>query len=56
VNAVLGTNFLFLCRKPSNPTLLDALGPWPVYIGVAAGLALALFSLLGLPFRGERSA
>jgi hypothetical integral membrane protein (TIGR02206 family) len=56
VNAVLGTNFLFLCRKPENPTLLDALGPWPVYIVVGAGLALALFVLLEMPFRGERSA
>jgi hypothetical integral membrane protein (TIGR02206 family) len=53
VNAVLGTNFLFLRRKPSNPTLLDALGPWPVYIGAAAGLAFALFNVLALPFRRD---
>lgn len=55
VNAVLGTNFLFLCRKPPNPTLLDAFGPWPVYIVVAAGFAFALFSLLELPFPRESS-
>ena len=53
LNAVLGTNFLFLCRKPPNPTLLDAFGPWPVYIVVAAGLAFALFSMLELPFRRD---
>lgn len=56
VNLVLGTNFLFLCRKPSNPTLLDAFGPWPLYILVAAVLAFVLFHLLGLPFRQERTA
>jgi hypothetical integral membrane protein (TIGR02206 family) len=52
-NAALGTNFMFLRHKPPNPTLLDWFGPWPVYIGVAAVVALLLFGLLTLPFRGR---
>lgn len=51
VNALLGTNYLFLRRKPPSPTLLDWFGPWPVYVGVAALVALLLFGLLTLPFR-----
>jgi hypothetical integral membrane protein (TIGR02206 family) len=51
VDAATGANFLYLARKPAGPTLLDWFGPWPVYIGVAAAVAWALFALLETPFR-----
>jgi hypothetical integral membrane protein (TIGR02206 family) len=43
-------NFLYLTRKPSQPTLLDFMGPWPWYILAADVLALVIFRLLMIPF------
>ena len=53
VDVLLGMNFMFLRRKPLATTPLDWMGPWPVYIAVAAVVAFLLFHLLALPFRRE---
>ena len=50
VDLVTGANFLWLRARPVQPTLLDWLGPWPVYLVVAGALGLVGFLLLALPF------
>ena len=54
INLVAGENYLYLRAKPSQPSLLDWMGPWPWYILAADALAFVLFRGLMLPFREER--
>jgi hypothetical integral membrane protein (TIGR02206 family) len=52
VNYLFGTNYLFLRHKPHAETLMDFMGPWPIYI---VGLELATlmsFILLYLFYNG----
>jgi hypothetical integral membrane protein (TIGR02206 family) len=54
VNLVTGGNYMYLRHTPGAHSLLDVLGPWPWYIAGAAGLALAVFFVLDLPFIAAR--
>jgi len=56
LDAVTGANYMYLREKPSAPTLLDLLGPWPLYILAGTGLAVILFAILDAPFRLRRAA
>jgi hypothetical integral membrane protein (TIGR02206 family) len=56
VDAITGADYMFLRSKPPSPTLLDALGPWPVYLFSAAVIAVLLFALLNAPFWLRRGA
>lgn len=54
VNLVTGGNYLYLRHTPGVHSLLDVFGPWPWYIIGAAGVALAAFLVLDLPFAISR--
>jgi hypothetical integral membrane protein (TIGR02206 family) len=43
-------NYLFICRKPANPSLIDLLGPWPWYILSLEGVGIVSFLLYYSPF------
>jgi hypothetical integral membrane protein (TIGR02206 family) len=50
VNFLLGSNYMFLARKPDVPTLMDYLGPWPLYILALELIAFATVFLLYFPW------
>ena len=51
----VSNNYGFLRHKPENGSLMDVLGPWPVYIFAMQGLALVVFTIFDMPFwRGRR--
>ncbi|MBU9722061.1 MULTISPECIES: TIGR02206 family membrane protein [Bacillaceae] len=50
VNQAIGSNYMFLARKPSGQSILDWLGPYPWYILSLEAIAILMFALLYLPF------
>ena len=45
-DAAFGWNYGYLRAKPAGRSVLDHMGPWPVYIGAGLLLALVLFLLV----------
>ena len=49
-------NYGFLRKKPESGSMLDALGPWPIYLLWMELVALLVFVLFDMPFwRGRRA-
>ncbi|SMF81016.1 conserved hypothetical integral membrane protein TIGR02206 [Paenibacillus uliginis N3/975] len=46
INFALGSNYMYLMSKPSTPSILDLLGPHPIYILVEELFALTLFIVM----------
>ncbi|MEV0295321.1 TIGR02206 family membrane protein [Nocardia sp. NPDC050710] len=49
-NSLADSNYGFVNRKPSTPSLLDVLGPWPWYLGTVAVVLLVVWALMTWPW------
>lgn len=50
VNLLLGSNYFYTLHKPETASLIDVLGPWPLYLISLEAIAMAIFLLMYLPF------
>ena len=55
-DVITGGNYMYLQRKAGGGSLLDYMGPWPLYIAAGVPLAVAVIALLDPPFWRGRSA
>lgn len=49
-NWLVGGNYLFICYKPVNGSIIDFLGPWPWYVLSLEGVGLVSFLIYYLPW------
>lgn len=54
INHRLGSNYLYVNRKPATASILDRLPAWPGYIPILAGVAAGAFALAYAPFARPR--
>jgi hypothetical integral membrane protein (TIGR02206 family) len=53
-NVIAGTDYGYLNRKPPTASLLDVLGPWPVYLLAEVALVLIVWALMTWPWERTR--
>ncbi len=54
-NQVADTNYGYLNAKPSRPTALDLLGPWPVYLVAEIAIVAGVWALMTWPWVRRRA-
>jgi len=55
-NVVVDTNYGYLNRKPARASLLDFMGPWPLYVVLEIAIVAAAWALLVWPWARRSSA
>ncbi|MCT7661117.1 YwaF family protein [Mycobacterium deserti] len=55
-NAITGTNYGYLNRKPPTASVLDLLGPWPVYLMAEIAIVFVIWTLMTWPWERSRGA
>ncbi|MBN2149605.1 MAG: TIGR02206 family membrane protein [Anaerolineales bacterium] len=50
LNLLIGSNYLFIAHKPATASLIDMLGPWPLYILWLEVIGIVLSLLLYAPY------
>jgi hypothetical integral membrane protein (TIGR02206 family) len=55
-NVIAGTNYGYLNRKRRTASLLDVLGPWPVYLLAEVTIVLIVWALMTWPWERTRRA
>lgn len=50
INVLIGSNYLYTLHKPNTASLMDVLGPWPLYLISLELIALLFCFLLYLPW------
>ena len=53
-NAIAGSDYGFLNRKPVNGSMLDFLGPWPFYVVAEVVIVGAVWALMTWPWERKR--
>lgn len=54
-NMLAGTDYGYLNGKPVTPSVLDALGPWPLYLAIEIAVVVVVWAAMTWPWQRARN-